>query len=144
MSKLDIKYDRNVLELPQSMGRDYAEGRLVISIKMGKKTPEGVEVPEEFDLPDNPDVFVVEADLEVGDLGNEDIIGCDPDVFLKNGIIAAILDAIRNGLAEPRGISINEAVELAQGKAQEAMRVTHMLSLLDKLSLSLAEPEGSA
>ena len=71
--------------------------------------------------------------IRVGDLTEKEIIGCDPDVYLKNGLVAAILDAIREGLSEPRGIKISEATENAGNKAHQAKNVIEGMSQIEKL-----------
>ena len=147
-----------VMSLPPEMYKNMSEGKLTITIKPRKQTPEQYMEANKGQLAEQlqgkgiteDDVvgcFVVDMQIEVGDLQDEQIIGCDPQEFLNNGLVAAILDAIRTGLVSNRGISVSEAVENASEKARSAVHVQENIDLLDKLQnlmLAVSETGGEA
>ena len=133
--------DKNIKEsvtessasIPSTMNTEATEGTLEIKIKFGEGVKDfadsiGHESPE-----DSIGCMSIEASMRVGDLKTKDIIGATPEEYLKNGVIAGILDALRVGLNEPRGINLIEAVEKTTEKANDAHRIAHTLSLLDRL-----------
>jgi len=125
--------------IPSTLSTEATEGKLTIKIMFGDAVQEfadslGHESPE-----NSIGCMSIEAMMEVGDLKTNDIIGATPEEFLKNGVIAGILDALRVGLNQPRGINFNEAVEKATEKAHDAHRIEHTLSLLEKLQTKVGE-----
>lgn len=147
-----------VMSLPAEMYKNMEAGTLTITIKPREQTPaqymeanEGQlsEQLEEKGITENDVVgcFVVDMQIQVGDLKDEQIIGCDPQEFLSNGLVAAILDAIRTGLVSNRGINVTEAVEDASEKARTAVHVQDNIDMLDKLQglmLAIAPTDGEA
>lgn len=138
---------------PAKMKEETNEGYLIVKVKMHKEIPEDVKGKydrEEIEAKMHKDAdgyMVIDTELHVGKLTNEDIVGCGPADYLENGIVAGILDAIRHGLGEDRGINIKYAVEDAEKKAESALQCVQGVSILDQLaelSLAVSEPKGSA
>jgi hypothetical protein len=140
-------------DMPAQMNTQSGEGRLIITIKMEDDavlTEEEKAVMKRETAPDEKVVgagrLTIEAEIEVGDLKTQDIVNCEPDQYLENGIIAGILDAVRHGLADRRGINFEDAVENAREKAESAHTVCRQIklveSLANKLQLACGEAEG--
>ena len=144
-----------VMSLPREMYENESDGELVIKIRKRSGNPKefvakNIERLDEkmkaegVTSEDVAGAFVVDMTIKVGDLTDDDIIGCDPDVFLKNGLVAAILDEIRYGLSDRRGINISEAVENSGHKANQAKECLRRTGFLDKMMLAMSETKGEA
>ena len=155
---LKVETKASVMSLPHEMYKNECDGELIVRIsKRSQPAEEFVAEHKDRLTPEMEKAgitteevagaFVVDMTIKVGDLTDNEIIGCSAEDFLKNGLVAAILDAIRIGLMEPRGINVAEAVEKAGDKAHHAKYCVDGIDVLDKLEglmLAISEPEGEA
>jgi len=150
---VSIKTEINTLLMRTPMAKPQnLEGELVIKVKMSDEMPEIVanskqaaEIGEEGMKAAG--YIVIEVAMKVGDLTDDDIIGCTPEKYMENGIVAGILDAIRYGLTDDRGINFKYAVTDAQEKAQTVTQCIEAESLMDKVNkigLAIADARGNA
>lgn len=124
------------------------KGKLIISVELKDDVPQEVkDSPEAKEFfrdgaPEGSGFMKIGVSIQVGDLTEEDICGCNPEQYLDNGIIAGILDAIRHGLSDERGINFKYATEAAQEKGESALQITGLNEMLGDMELAMAETEG--
>ncbi len=146
----------HVMTNTNAMNMDCGEGQLIITIKLNSEIPDDVKnrksAEESFKKAvaaggDCAGYMTIEAEITVGKITDKEIDGCDPVEYLKHGVIAGILDAIKFGLQDDRGINFQWAVEAAQEKGESAMRAVQTEGLLERLAtlqLAACPTEGEA
>jgi len=148
-----MKTELKTLLMQSPMGQNQPlEGELVIKISLSDDIPDRAKhsaVAEKIteEGMKTAGYMMIDANMKVGELTDEDIIGCEPEQYMENGIIAGILDAIRHGLTENRGINFEYAVADAREKAETAVQVIEAQDLMDKverIGLAIADTEGEA
>lgn len=72
----------------------------------------------------------------------KDLFPDDPEQFLKQGMVMAIMEQLVSGLARARGISFDEATEKAVEKVEAAERAVSLGNLVGKALLACQKAEG--
>ena len=150
---MSITTELKTLLMQSPMGENKPlEGEMTIKISLSDDIPEQAanspqgEAIGEAGL-QTAGYMMIDVRMKVGDLTDEDIIGCEPEQYMDNGIIAGILDAIRWGLADERGINFKYAVADATDKAESAVQVIEAKGLMDKvekIGLAISDAGGNA
>jgi len=128
----------------------FTEGKLVITMKMSDEVPSGENYTEALKAcPEHEGAgfMTIDAEIIVGDLTQEQLEAHDPQQYMDNGVIAGILDAVRNGLASERGINFRYAVQDAKEKAENAVACINAHELGEKLQetlLAVSDVQGEA
>ena len=87
------------------MGEDQPqEGELVIKIRLEDNVPKEIQDADEAqaleaEALNTAGYMMIDAHIKVAGLTDSDIIDATPEQYMANGVIAGILDAIRQGLA---------------------------------------------
>ena len=153
MKEGKVKTEVKTLLMQSPMAeKQYQSGELVIRLSLSDDIPEKAANSPQADQIGEEGMktagyMMIEAEIKVGDLKENEIIGATPQQYMDNGIIAGILDAIRHGLADDRGINFKYAVEEAREKAESAVQCIEAEGLMDKVNkigLAISEAGGNA
>lgn len=88
----------------------------------------------------------VKISVRVGDLTNEDMFPDNPEDFLNNGPVMALIEQIVKGLQSARGCSIESAAEAAMDKAESAREMMireNILEALEGIACESMETQGN-
>ena len=127
-------------------------GQLIINVVLTDVVPQEVMDSPEAKVfsketgtdADTMGFMKIDISIKVGDLTENEIMGCDPKEYLNNGMIAGLLEAISTGLISDRGINFRYATENATEKGEHAAHMMGINNMLGDIQLAMVETEGEA